>query len=437
MRNSLTSLFFAGALFVPAVAVLSPPPAIAQEIITPAQIPQIPLKVNQGINFNLPPGLLAYRAWVDDASLIEIDPARPFQDGTGVLYLVARRHGSTQLTLVTRDQQGVEDLYVFRLIAGDQGGSVLQVSANPTTSREANAAPSSRRNPALEVRAGVRLAIQYGLLSRNSELHRAILVALGSIENGLSLEQAAVGAGLTLNTLEELTELGQTAAALSSTPPRQTGQMLPVPPPQSPTNTTVPAPIPTTPEVVATANDAEVAALKERVTALENQVENLGDAQETVMARLDSLDGQQDEFLAQLNSLDRQQDLFADVLASFNQTAHRTPKETAIPASERSSFSLTLTTETTEESVNVAVTPSAVTVMDNHQLANALARGLLNNEAVPYRGQTYRRYQTVIRSLRNGSSLDDAARHGRIQLADVQTILERVGVSPEVAGIER
>ncbi|NJN74743.1 MAG: hypothetical protein HC799_19125 [Limnothrix sp. RL_2_0] len=81
------------------------------------QVPIISLKVNQGVNLNLPDGVLAYKGWLDDGSMVQIDGDRPFELGASILHLVAYQVGQTQLSLVTRDANQVESLYVFKLIA--------------------------------------------------------------------------------------------------------------------------------------------------------------------------------------------------------------------------------------------------------------------------------------------------------------------------------
>jgi hypothetical protein len=73
--------------------------------------------------------------------------------------------------------------------------------------------------------------------------------------------------------------------------------------------------------------------------------------------------------------------------------------------------------------------------LDSYQLANAIARGLITHPDTPYRSRLYLRYQTMIRSLRAGSTPTQAAQQSNLQLAHVKLVLENAGVSPEAAGL--
>ena len=97
-------------------------------------VPRIQLKVNQGINLKLPSGTLVYKGWLDDGTLAQLDGDRPFEQGASILHIVARKSGTTQLSLMARDSQGVDSLYVFKLVAGSQGASIVNISANPIRS---------------------------------------------------------------------------------------------------------------------------------------------------------------------------------------------------------------------------------------------------------------------------------------------------------------
>jgi hypothetical protein len=63
------------------------------------QVPTIALKVNQGVNLTLPDGVLAYKGWLDDGSLIQLDGDRPFEQGASILHLVANQAGQAQTRL--------------------------------------------------------------------------------------------------------------------------------------------------------------------------------------------------------------------------------------------------------------------------------------------------------------------------------------------------
>ncbi|NJN74744.1 MAG: hypothetical protein HC799_19130 [Limnothrix sp. RL_2_0] len=83
----------------------------------------------------------------------------------------------------------------------------------------------------------------------------------------------------------------------------------------------------------------------------------------------------------------------------------------------------------------LSVLETPVERLDSYQLANAIARGLITHPNTPYRSQLYLRYQTMIRSLRAGSTPTQAAQQSNLQLAHVKLVLENAGVSPEAAGL--
>ncbi|WP_223209963.1 hypothetical protein [Picosynechococcus sp. NKBG042902] len=355
------------------------------------QVPTIALKVNQGVNLTLPDGVLAYKGWLDDGSLIQLDGDRPFEQGASVLHLVANQTGQAQLSLVTRDANQVESLYVFKLVAGSQGNSIVNVTAHPVDT--VRAATAQTPNTTRQLQQGVRLAIERQLLVENSELHRAIQGAISKIDQGMAMEQAATTFQLDPRTLAQLFHMGQ-GESLPDNPMRQEPLLVRV-------------------EGVSETNNADVEA---RLTALENQVERLD-------GRVASLDSQQSEFLAQLQTLDQQQEIFATLLQRQNQVAQRldSPKSKLITLA-----------------INTIPRPTATPVprtLDNHQIANAIARGLTTHPDTPYRSRLYLRYQTMIRSLRRGSTLSQAARQGNLQLNHVKSVLKNAGVTPEAVGL--
>lgn len=281
------------------------------------QVPTITLKVNQGVNLNLPDGILAYKGWLDDGSMVQIDGDRPFEQGASILHLVAYQAGQTQLSLVTRDANQVESLYVFKLVAGSQGNSIVNITANPVGNPNILAIASSAK----QLQRGVDLAIERRLLVENSELHLAIQGAIAKMAQGMSIQQVAAASNLNSRTIEQLFQMGQFEAFPSPNPTRQ--------------------------EPLLVREEGAPNIDKTRLSVLETPVERL----------------------------------------------------------------------------------------DSYQLANAIARGLITHPDTPYRSRLYLRYQTMIRSLRAGSTPTQAAQHSNLQLAHVKLVLENAGVSPEAAGL--
>lgn len=281
------------------------------------QIPTITLKVNQGVNLNLPDGILAYKGWLDDGSMVQIDGDRPFEQGASILHLVAYQAGQTQLSLVTRDANQVESLYVFKLVAGSQGNSIVNITANPVGKPDILAIA----NNAKQLQRGVDLAIERRLLVENSELHLAIQEAIAKVDQGMSMQQVAAASNLNSRTIEQLFQMGQFEAFPSPNPTRQ--------------------------EPLLVRGEEAPNTYQTRLSVLETQADSL----------------------------------------------------------------------------------------DSYQLANAIARGLITHPDTPYSSRLYLRYQTMIRSLRTGSTLIQAAQHSNLQLAHVKLVLENAGVSPEAAGL--
>lgn len=299
------------------------------------QVPTIALKVNQGVNLTLPDGVVAYKGWLDDGSLIQLDGDRPFEQGASILHLLAHQAGKTQLSLVTRDANQVESLYVFKLVAGSQGNSIVNVTAHPVNPNIL--AIDSNAN---QLQRGVDLAIERRLLVENSELHLAIQGAIAQVAQGMSMEQAAATSQLNPRTMAQLFQMGQFAA---------------------------PSPNPT--------------------------------RQEPLLVRAETSD--QGEIKAQ-----------------------RLPSPQSSP--------ITLAVNTVQGS---GESNPSVEVLDRYQLANAIARGLTTHPDTPYRSPLYLRYQTMIRSLRQGSTPTQAVKQSKLQLTHVKSVLANAGVSPEVAGL--
>lgn len=360
------------------------------------QVPTIRLKVNQGVNLTLPDGVLAYKGWLDDGSLIQLDGDRPFEQGASILHLVAHQAGQAQLSLVTRDAHQVESLYVFKLVAGSQGNSIVNVTAHPVDTMRDSAAHTP--NSARQLQQGVALAIEQRLLVENSELHLAIQGAIAQIAQGIAMEQAATAAQLDPRTLAQLFYMGQSEPAPSNNPTRQ-------------------EPLLVKAEAVPSSNLPDNAEIEARLSALESQVDRLD-------GRVASLDSQQSAFLAQLQTLDQQQEIFATILQQQNQVAQRLPSPKSKP--------ITLAINTLQPT---GASRPSVDLLDGHQIANAIARGLTTHPDTPFRSGLYLRYQTMIRSLRAGSSLSQAAQQSNLQLSHVKSVLANAGVTPEAVGL--
>ena len=460
------------------IALMDITPVMAQtQTITEQQavnaVPTISLKVNQGMNLKLPSGVRVYKGWLDDGTLAQVDGDRPFEQGASIIHLVARKPGQTQLSLMARDSSGVDSLYVFKLVAGSKGASIVNIQGrsmaggtllspiqrtpqHSTTfvSQVQSAAYTPVQQDGVEIfKRGIDFAISRGLIIPNSAFHKKLNAFVRRIGNGMSPEQAAGRSKLSGRTIEQIFNMGRS-----------------VPRPLIPSRdqTLVKAPV-TTPVVevkppsVVPPNNSETVALEQRIAELERKVLKLDN-------KVASLDGQQAEFLARLEQLDVQQDVF---LAKVEQLSLPTsspkrrppitlaldlPEPTPIftpepvkPSVKRAAKTLTTrlpqppiaaktpfirTSEVKPLAVPSVIPPmGGENTLNNHQVANAISMGLLKHPDTPYGNWLHRRYQSMIRRLRGGADPISAAKQSNIKLVHVSSVLRQGGVDPAEAGL--
>jgi DNA-binding transcriptional MerR regulator len=223
MKN-LLALALAGALFVPVGAMA------ATQNISESQargdsgsVPSIKLAINNGLPIKMPSGYRVYKGWLDNDSLAEVDGDRPFQDGASIVYLVARTRGSGKLTLMVRDRNNVDHLFVLKLTTGVKSSPDMVVIRGSGGSRlSPHIETVSQNNPTELVRAGLRRSG----LPEGSELWIAVEQFNGLVDSGMPADSASQQIGLDLAVIRKLIKLGQ--------PPQTQEVVQPLPVPQQP-----------------------------------------------------------------------------------------------------------------------------------------------------------------------------------------------------------
>ena len=292
------------------MALIEVSPVLAQtQTITEQQavngVPTISLKVNQGMNLKLPSGIRVYKGWLDDGTIAQVDGDRPFEQGASILHLVARKPGETQLSLMARDSSGVDSLYVFKLVAGSKGASIVNIqgrsmtgstlpSPTQTTPRHSttfvsqvqSAAYTPAQQEGVEIfKRGIEFAISRGLIIPNSAFHKKLNAFARRLGNGMGAEQAAGRSKLSGRTIEQIFNMGRSVPRPLIPSQDQTLVKAPV---TNPVTTPV---VEVKPQPVTPQQDPETEALKQRIAELERKVLKLD-------TKVASLDGQQTEFLA-------------------------------------------------------------------------------------------------------------------------------------------
>lgn len=200
-------------------------------------IPTINLALNSGLPIKMPSGYRVYKGWLDNDTLAEVDGDRPFDQGASIIYLVARTRGTAKLSLMVRDSNGTDHLFVLRLKTGTKNTPDL-VSIRGVGSglapRVETAQGSDR--PSELIQAGLRRS---GLLE-GSELYQAVERFSALVDSGVPADSASQQLGLDLAVIRKLIRIGQQ-------PKLEEAKALPVP--QAP-RVAIAASLPTPPPVL-------------------------------------------------------------------------------------------------------------------------------------------------------------------------------------------
>jgi hypothetical protein len=222
--KKLLALALAGALSVPVGAMA------ATQNISESQargdsgsVPSIKLAINNGLPIKMPSGYRVYKGWLDNDSLAEVDSDRPFQDGASIVYLVARTRGSGKLTLMVRDRNNVDHLFVLKLTTGAKSSpDMVVIRGSGGSGLSPRIETVSQNNPTELVRVGLRRSG----LPEGSELWIAVEQFNGLVDSGMPADSASQQIGLDLAVIRKLIKLGQ--------PPQTQEVVQPLPVPQKP-----------------------------------------------------------------------------------------------------------------------------------------------------------------------------------------------------------
>lgn len=191
-------------------------------------IPTIKLALNVGVPIKMPNGWRIYKGWLDNNTLAEVDGDRPFEQGATILFLVGRKAGAGKLSMVVRDTNGIDRLFVLRIAAGAKSSPDIVFIKNGRSDNLSVRA--GVQTPVDAIRQGMQVAAAQGRLVRGSDLWQSIESFNRLVNQGLSSDSASRQTGVNLAVIEQLLQLSKSARP--SLPP------LPVPSDPIPKNPT-------------------------------------------------------------------------------------------------------------------------------------------------------------------------------------------------------
>jgi hypothetical protein len=170
------------------------------------------------------------RVWIDDPSQVLIDTDgclegidQNCQNSSAALLHLRRikklpvpglpQTSATLLTVITQTASGSRKVYHFQVTPSNSRPEYSQVSIisdQPSRVTRPLLSPLVQTiNTTKQIRAGMRVAISNGLLSSSDELHNRIEQFLTHFQAGEQMPIAALQAGVSLNLVNKLIELGQ------------------------------------------------------------------------------------------------------------------------------------------------------------------------------------------------------------------------------------
>jgi hypothetical protein len=171
------------------------------------------------------------RVWIDDPSQVLIDTDGCLEgidqncenSNAGLLHLRRIKKlpvpglpqtSATLLTVITQTASGSRKVYHFQVTPSNSRPEYSQVSIisdkpSSTVTRPLLSPLVQTINTTKQIRAGIRVAISNGLLSSSDELHNRIEQFLTHFQAGEQMPIAADQAGVSLNLVNKLIELGQ------------------------------------------------------------------------------------------------------------------------------------------------------------------------------------------------------------------------------------
>jgi len=173
-------------------------------------------------------GEIIRRVWLDDPSRVTLDFDGDMNESGGGAYIIHLRRvlgvsfesiprtATTLLTVVTVDGSDQRRIYLFQVsyASGSPSYSTVRVSepAPPQTTRVALGSGEGRTDLAA-VEAGLRSAIAQQIITEDSPVVGRVNAFLSDVRNGTPPASAAASAGVSMNVLTRLAQMGATATA--------------------------------------------------------------------------------------------------------------------------------------------------------------------------------------------------------------------------------
>jgi hypothetical protein len=403
-------------------------------------IPTVRLALNVGLPIKMPQGWRIYKGWLDNNTLAEVDGDRPFEQGASILYLVGRAAGAGKLSMMVRDPNGMDRLFVLKLVSGSKSSPDMVVVRD--NSPNVLAVKTRERTPIDAIRQGMDVAVEQGRLIRGSDLWTAIESFNRLVVQGTSSDVAARQTGVNLAVIKQLLDLVR-----ASSPP-----LLPVPSNPVPSNELDSASrrLLTPPTLTARLPETKVSEIpvpdfKKQfvVTQRKNQITELKPTSKPqVVASAPSVSETELETKSEP----------VKTVASSSEKIEPTPQPTAISEPIKPRIAkLPVVRKLTRKPQTVASVPTPETrsaetspvqpldsvypkksePVSNHVLANGIVRGLLSpKNRIAKRGTyTYQRFQDLVWLLRKGKPFEIACGQARVKPEAAQKILTYGGIN--------
>jgi hypothetical protein len=415
----------------------SVPALAATQTITGSQaqgesdtIPTIHLARNVGLPIKMPQGWRIYKGWLDNNTLAEVDGDRPFEQGASILYLVGRTTGAGKLSMMVRDPNGSDHLFVLKLVSGAKSSPDMVVVRD--NSPNVLAVKTRERTPVDAIRQGMDIAVEQGRLIRGSDFWTAIESFNRLVSQGTSSDVAARQTGVNLVVIKQLLDLAKASSPATLPVPSNpvpngrfdsTTQRLPTPPSvtdQVPEIKLSELPTPdfkkqfvvSRPTKQNTESKPEPNSASESVNSVSAPSENA----EPIPTQTTSITQPIKPRIAKL-----------PVVRKLT----RKPQVALVPTPETRPAETSLVQALASVPVGTASFDSKKSEpVSTHVLANGIVRGLLSpKNRIAKRGTyTYQRFQDLVWLLRKGRPFELACGQARVKPEAAQTILTYGGV---------
>jgi hypothetical protein len=193
-----------------------------------SEIPLIELSPGYGVNISfIPSGEIVEKIWLDNPAIASLDVDGCLSglggecDSPGATVLHLRRispidmlqlpkMNSSLLTVVAKGNSG-RRVYLFQVAMGSQRPKYHTIEVTPDIQEPENRELLPQYPNLQVISRGLKIAQQQRLISPESRLWKRIKNFFTSVRSGESISSAAHQAGISLQLVNRLTELGQTA----------------------------------------------------------------------------------------------------------------------------------------------------------------------------------------------------------------------------------